>query len=218
MDLFDTLHDQIDAMQVPLYAVTVTAVARVDTPLVALLHWHGFRRATPLRLPGIELPPRPVPSSALQIDARWLTFDTIERALLDAAWRLGAWDLERVEARACNEIGASAGEALACRKAFGDFGGYGDDRAVHRAADAQLVDGAPDRDALMHLAAERGYLRWQFRPVKGGLWRALDDPDDTLDADGGRRPPCPVAPQPRRAGERGRTVYRLGRVRRILLR
>ncbi|CAH2810391.1 MAG: hypothetical protein CBARDMAM_6022 [uncultured Caballeronia sp.] len=34
MDLFDTLHGQIDAMRVPLYAVTVTAVARVNTPLV----------------------------------------------------------------------------------------------------------------------------------------------------------------------------------------
>jgi len=213
MDLFDTLHDHIDAMHVPLYAVTVTAVARVNTPLVALLHWHGFRRATPLALPGIDLPPRPVPSSAIQIAGPWLSFDTVERALLDAAWRLGAWDLERVEARACNEIGASAGEALACRKAFGAYGDH--DQAP---PDTYLVDGAPDRDALMHLAAERGYLRWLFRPVKGGVWRALDEPDDTLEADGGRRPPCPVAPLPRRASHRGHTVYRLGRVRRILLR
>jgi hypothetical protein len=212
MDLFDTLHDQIDAMRVPLYAVTVTAAARINTPLVAILHWHGFRRATPLVLPGITLPPRPVPSSAIQIDAPWRTFDTVERALLDAAWRLGAWDLERIEARACNEIGASAGEALACRKAFGDYRG---DDAV--APDPHLVDGAPDRDALMHLAAERGYLRWLFRPVKGGLWHTLDESDDTLEADGGRRPPCPIAPLPRRRDQRGRTVYRLGRVHRVIV-
>jgi len=213
MDLFDTLHDHIDTMRVPLYAVTVTAVARINTPLVAILHWHGFARATPLALPGIELPPRPMPSAAIQIAAPWLTFDAVERALLDAAWRLGAWDLERFEARPCNGIGASAGEALACRQAFGDYASHGDADAAGR----HLVDGAPDRGALMHLAAERGYLRWLFRPVKGGLWRTLDEPDDTLDDDGGRRPPCPVAPLPRRVDRRGRTVYRLGRVHRILL-
>lgn len=69
----------------------------------------------------------------------------------------------------------------------------------------------------MQLAARRGYVRWLFRPVKGGVWRTLDEPDDTLDADGGREPPCPVTPEPRRAGGRGRTVYRLGTVHRILL-
>ena len=68
----------------------------------------------------------------------------------------------------------------------------------------------------MQMAADAGYVRWLFRPVKGGLWRALDEPDDTLESDGGRRPPCPVIPEPR--GGRGRKVYRLGEVRRILLR
>lgn len=151
-----------------------------------------------------------MPGSALQIDEPWFTFDHVEWALLDAAWRLGAWDLERLEHRACNQIGASVREALACRQAFGDYG----DRNEH---DLHLVDGAPERDALMRLAADRGYVRWQFRPVKGGLWRTLEEPDDTLDADGGRRQPCPVGPLPRRAGRHGRTVYQLGRVGRILL-
>lgn len=68
----------------------------------------------------------------------------------------------------------------------------------------------------MHLAARRGYVRWLFRPVKGGLWRTLDEPDDTLDADGGRQPPCPVMPEHRRQDGRGRTVYRLGAVHHIL--
>ncbi|MBY4833508.1 diguanylate cyclase [Burkholderia dolosa] len=212
MDLFDIVNEQMDAVGLPLYAVTVTAAARVNTPLVAILHWHGFRRETPLELPGVEIPPRPVPGSAVQLDSAWHAVEAVDAMLLDAAWRFGAWELERIERRGCNEIGASAGEALACRQAFGD---YGDDER-----DRHLLDGAPDRGELMQLAARRGYLRWMFRPVKGGLWRELDEPDDTLDADGGRQPPCPIAPKPHLPGRHGRpvprTVYRLGAVQRIL--
>ncbi|VVE72306.1 diguanylate cyclase [Pandoraea anapnoica] len=211
MDFFDTLREQMDTVKLPLYAVTVTAVARVNTPLVAILHWHGFRRATPLKLPGVEIPARPVPGSALQLTQPWHRFETVDAALLDAAWRLGAWEVERIERRACAVIGASAAEALACRQAFGD---YGEDVP----ADQHLLDAAPERKALMQIAARKGYVRWLFRPVKGGIWRALDEPDDTLNADGGRPLPCPVLPKPRRPEGAGRTVYRLGTVRRVLLR
>ncbi|KVO76876.1 diguanylate cyclase [Burkholderia ubonensis] len=210
MDLFDRLQEQIESVRMPLFAVTVTAAAQVNTPLFAILHWHGFRRATPLILPGVEIPPRPVPGSAIQIDAPWRSFETVDAMLLDAAWQSGAWEVERVERRGCNVIGASAAEALACRQAFGDYG-------ENVARDLQLLIDETARDELMQLAARRGYLRWLFRPVKGGLWRTLDEPDDTLDADGGRRPPCPVPPEPRRPDGRGRTVYSLGRVHRILL-
>ncbi|KVR30042.1 diguanylate cyclase [Burkholderia ubonensis] len=210
MDLFDRLQEQIENVRMPLFAVTVTAAAPVNTPLFAILHWHGFRRATPLILPGVEIPPRPVPGSAIQIDAPWRSFETVDAMLLDAAWQSGAWEVERVERRGCNVIGASAAEALACRQAFGDYG-------ENVARDLQLLIDETARDELMQLAARRGYVRWLFRPVKGGLWRTLDEPDDTLDADGGRRPPCPVPPEPRRPDGRGRTVYRLGRVHRILL-
>jgi len=209
MDLFDRLQEQIDSVRLPLFAVTVAAAARVNTPLIAILHWHGFRRATPLVLPGIEIPPRPVPGSAVQLDAPWHSFETVDAMLLDAAWQSGAWEVERIEQRGCNVIGASAAEALACRQAFGDFGEDG-------ARDAQLLDDDSDRGELMQLAACSGYLRWLFRPVKGGLWGTLNEPDDTLDADGGRLPPCPVPPAPRRPEGRGRTVYRLGAVHRIL--
>lgn len=102
--------------------------------------------------------------------------------LLDAAWQLGAWDVERIERRACNVIGASAAQALACRQAFGD---YREDAA--RAS--RIFDDNIDRTRLMQLAAHRGYVRRLFRPVKGGLWQGLDEPDDTLDEDGGRTPP-----------------------------
>jgi len=50
MDLFDQLQEQINAVRLPLFAVTVTAAAHINTPLIVLLHWHGFRRATPLVL------------------------------------------------------------------------------------------------------------------------------------------------------------------------
>ncbi|BFG80682.1 hypothetical protein PTKU46_87160 [Paraburkholderia terrae] len=210
MDLFDTLHDQTDSVRLPLFAVTVTAAAQVNTPLIAMLHWHGFRRATPLVLPGVDIPPRPVPGSVFQFNAPWQSFETVDAMLLDAAWQSGAWDVERVERRGCNMIGAGAAEALACRQAFGD---YGED--VTR--DPQSLDEETDRAGLMQLAARIGYLRWLFRPVKGGLWCTLNEPDDTLDADGGRQPPCPVQPEPCRPDGRGRTVYRLGAVRRILL-
>jgi hypothetical protein len=209
MDLFDILQEQIDSVRLPLFAVTVTAASQVNTPLIAILHWHGFRRATPLVLPGIEIPSRPVPGSAVQLDAPWQSFETVDAMLLDAAWQSGAWEVERVEQRGCNVIGAGAAEALACRQAFGD---YGEDRT----RDVQLLDDDTGRDELMQLAARSGYLRWLFRPVKGGLWGTLHEPDDTLDADGGRRPPCPVPPAPRRPDGRGRTVYRLGAVHCIL--
>jgi hypothetical protein len=210
MDLFDRLYDQTESVRLPLFAVTVTAAAEVNTPLIAILHWHGFRRATPLVLPGVDIPPRPVPGSALQLETPWRSFETLDAMLLDAAWQFGAWDVERVERRGCEVIGASASEALACRQAFGDYG-------EEAARDPQLLADATDRVELMRLAARKGYLRWLFRPIKGGLWSALDEPDDTLAADGGRQPPCPIAPIPRRDDRHGRTVYRLGAVNRIIL-
>lgn len=208
MNPHDILQRQMDAFGLPLYAITVSAVPQTNTPLLAILHWHGFRRATPVTIPGIEIPPRPVASSAIQISERWRSFEVIDHALLDVAWQLGAWDLERLERRPCNTIGAPAGEALACRQAFGE---YVDDRN----GETRLVDEAPYREKLMRLAAENGYMRWTFRPVKGGIWQTVGDPDDTLQPDGGRRPPCPVLPQ--KTGRRNHVVYRLGRVRRIIL-
>jgi hypothetical protein len=121
----------------------------VNTPLLAILHWHGFRRATPLVLPGVDIPPRPVPGSAFQFNAPWHRFETVDAMLLDAAWQPGAWDVERVERRGCNMIGANAAEALACCQAFGD---YGEDVA----RDSQFPGDETDRDELMQLAAHRG--------------------------------------------------------------
>ena len=205
MDLFDKLHAQIDTVRLPLFAVTVTAAAHINTPVIVLLHWHGFRRATPLALPGVDIPSRPVPPSIITLNFQWPCFETVDLLVLDAAWQLGAWEIERIEQRSCNVIGASAAEALACRQAFGFYEADGSNRAP-------LDDDDSERARLMQLAARRGYLRWMFRPVQSGLWHVLNEPDDTLDANGGRRPPCPAAPISRRRDHRGRTVYRLGRV------
>ncbi len=216
MNILETVADQSDAMGLPLCAVTVTAVAREEAPALLSLHWHGFLRQTPLNLPGVELPARPVPQSMAQFDlppgAPGL-FEALERSLLEAAWQLGAWDLERLERPAWWRLGAPATEVSDGRRAFGY---YGEDDAPES---EHLIADAPDREALMHLAAHRGYLRWLFRPRKRGIWGTVPDDDDhTLDASGGRALPCPVVPEPpHHDAAAHRTVYRLGRAERIVL-
>lgn len=208
MHIFDTVAAQVSAMGLPLYAVSATRVNLPDTPLLLFLHWHGFRRATPLRLEGVDLPPRPVPSSAFQFDGPWSTGTSAEEDVLDAAWRLGAWSVERLRQRACNSPGAPASEAYACRLAFGDNAAGFPDEPV-------LASDLPERAQLMGLAARKGYWRWLFQPVKGGLWAGIGPADDSLEADGGRGSDCPVRPAP--AGGDARLVYQLGRINRLIL-
>lgn len=208
MEIFQRIAAQMAAVALPLYAVSLTAVPRADTPVLLFLHWHGFRRA------GARSSLRPVPGSALQLNERWQALEEIDRAMLEAGWRLGAWDVEREEHRACNHVGASSREALECLQAFGEH-------TDRRAAEALLLAEAPDREALLKAGAEKGYVRWQFRPVRGGLWAGTPG-DETLCADGSRLPPCPVAPRPPAANARverpvRRTVYRLGRITRLIL-
>ncbi|OWY37514.1 diguanylate cyclase [Xenophilus sp. AP218F] len=208
MELFDTLSAQIRHMRLPLFAISVSAVPFPDTPLLLMLHWHGFRQTDSGRAPADQAAFRQVPASALQLTRRWNALSLLEEEILDAAWRLGAWSLSRDERRGCNTIGAAAGEALACRQAFGDLPPLDGLESV--------MAEAPDSPELMRLAARRGYVRWQFRPVHGGLWRELAE-DDTLGAEGLRAPPCPIAPRPCRGGKAARTEYRFGRVERIIV-
>lgn len=208
MHIFDTVADHIAAMGLPLYAVSATRANAPETPLLLFLHWHGFRRATPLQLPGVSLPPRAVPSSALQFDGPWPSGYAAEEALLDAAWRLGAWHVERLQQRGCNTPGAPASEAFACRLAFGD------NPSGH--PEGPVLGADPEaRQAQMLLAARKGYQQWLFQPVKGGLWAGVGPADDSLGADGGRQSDCPVRPVPPVTGRR--VVYRLGRIERLLL-
>lgn len=203
MDILATIRAHADAMRLPLYAVTLSAVARAGTPLILILHWHGFRRETVAKPPGVDLPPRSVAGSALQINARWSHVELLDEAMLQAAWRLGAWDLERSSHRPWWRLNAGLGETMACHRAFASYPGEPADRAV-------LVE-APDQNMLLELAAVSGYVRWQFRPRAAGIWSQLLDDDATLEADGSRSSSCPVAPVPYDRHRPGRAVYRLGR-------
>jgi hypothetical protein len=209
MHIFDIVYAHMQAVGLPLYAISAARVNQPDTPTLLFLHWHGFRRATPLQLPGVTLPVRAVPSSALQFDGPWTSSSAAEAELLDAAWRLGAWDVERLQRGACNSAGAAASEAYECRLAFGDNAAGHPDQTLLGADNAV-------REQLMHAAAQRGYARWLFQPVKGGVWAGVGPGDDSLDADVGRRSDCPVRPAPRSA--RPRTVYQLGHIDRLLIR
>lgn len=202
MEVFDRIAGQIDAVGFPLFAVTLTALPRVNTPVLLMLHWHGFLAdpERPAERPA-ALARSPVPGSALQLNPSWDALEWLDRAMLDAAWRLGAWELDREERRGCRTAGASGREALACRQAFG-APPFGDD-------DGFIVAEAPDRPELLELGERFGYVHWQFRPVRGGVWRDTAR-DDTLGGDGGRAPPCPV--QAAAASGAGHIRYRLGRV------
>ena len=209
MDVLEPIRDQIDAVKLPLYAITLTAVPRPDTPLLLMLHWHGFRREMLLDAPEASaVALRSVPASALQLNERWRELETIDLAAMEAGWELGAWDVARHHRRACLRPGADDREALACFQAFGSYpeslGG----------ADLVVAE-APDGEELLRLGAAVGYVTWQFRPVCGGIWADVAD-DVTLGPDGTREPPCPVLPEPpdERAGS---TVYRFGRADRILV-
>jgi hypothetical protein len=185
--------------------VTLTAVPRPNTPMLLMLHWHGFRREGPLG----HAEAASVPGSALQINETWRELASIDGAMLDAAWRFGAWELDREERRGCVTAGATERESFECRQAFGDPPIAG--------AMEPLVMEAPDRDDLLCLGAEVGYVRWQFRPVRGGVWKDTAVGDDTLSPQGGREPPCPVGPQPAVGTRVSRSRYRLGRAHRLIL-
>lgn len=210
MDVLDPIRSQIEAVRLPLYAITLTAVPRPDTPVLLMLHWHGFRRD--FLLDAREAQPvgfKSVPVSALQLNERWRELETIDFAALEAGWELGAWDVARHHRPACMRPGADTREALECRRAFGAY------------PDAMggvdlVVAEAPDGDELMRLGAAVGYVTWQFRPVSGGIWAEVAD-DVTLSPDGTREPPCPVIPEPPAEEPARSTIYRFGRAEKILL-
>jgi hypothetical protein len=210
MDVVEKITGQIEAVGEPLFAVTLTTVPRANTPVLLMLHWHGFRR-NPRPVDFLTNIPTqsPIPSSAMQLNEQWLDIGTLDQAMLDAAWQLGAWQLDREERRSCSRIGASEEEAIACRQAFGDD-------PFNPGEEHHLVAESPDRQEMMEVGARLGYVRWQFRPVRGGVWKDVA-PDDSLSEDGGRSPPCPYGVKELVGTRLSRTHYRLGHIDRIIL-
>jgi len=206
--IFEVIQQQLDALRRPLAAVVLSTLPREDSPVLLLLHWHGFAPDSD-RPASSRAASLPLPSSALQLSPRWLRLEELDRDMLDAAWQLGAWSLVREERRGCEVAGAAPREALACRQAFGDNPFDPDD-------DSHLVAEAPDRGAMVSVAARMGYVSWSFRPVAHGLWRDAGA-DDSLQADGRRQPPCPVTPHAPVGTRLVRKTYQLGRIHRIVL-
>jgi hypothetical protein len=203
MEVFDRIDEQIDAVGLPLFAVTMTALPRANTPVLLMLHWHGFR-TDPDRIDLAAAHTRsPVPGSALQLNPLWDGLERLDAAVLEAAWRLGAWELDREERRGCNTAGASDREVLECRQAFAGHP-FGLD------SDEYMLTEAPDRPEMLEMGARVGYVHWKFRPVRGGLWRDTAI-DETLADDGGREPPCPVEARAAVGTRVSRVRYRLGR-------
>lgn len=203
MQILERIEDQMAATGLPLVGITLAAVPCPDTPVILTLHWHGFIKE---KLAEIEeadaVSYTPIPSSALQLNERWGDLVAVDRAAMEAGWELGAWDVARAERPGCMRPGAPATEALECLQAFGSFP-YGIN------GQQVVVADAPDADELVQLAAERGYLMWMFRPVRGGIWAEYAD-DATLAPDGRRNPPCPHRPIPPVCEGKRRTVYRFG--------
>jgi hypothetical protein len=203
MQILERIEDQLSAAGLPLFGITLAAVPCPDTPVILTLHWHGFIKE---KLADVEqaraVSYTPVPSSALQLNDRWSDLVALDRAAMEAAWELGAWDVARAERQGCMRPGASSTEALECLQAFGSFP-YGIN-GTH-----MVVADAPDAEELLQLAASRGYLMWLFRPVRGGIWAEYAE-DATLTAGGRRAPPCPHRPIPPRLDGKRKTVYRFG--------
>jgi hypothetical protein len=203
MEILDRIEDQISATGLPLVGITLAAVPCPDTPVILTLHWHGFIKEKLADVERAEVVSyTPVPSSALQVNERWRDLVAVDRAAMEAAWELGAWDVARAERKGCMRPGASSTEALECLQAFGSFP-FGINGNLVVVADA------PDADELLKLAANRGYLMWLFRPVSGGIWADVAD-DATLTSRGRRPPPCPLRPIPPRCDGNRKTVYRFG--------
>ena len=208
MNLFETISSQVSFVNTPLFAVGLTALPVPNTPLLLTLHWHGFRKdpSAPDRKVR-NAPVESVPGSALQLNEAWAAVRILDEAMLDAAWQLGAWQLDRAEKRACNDAGARPQEELECYQAF----------ARHPAMPEQaMLTEAPDLDQLLELGSRIGYVHWQFRPVHSGIWSGTAI-DESLNQQGGRELPCPVSALDPVGNRVSTTRYRLGQNTRLFL-
>jgi hypothetical protein len=211
MHLLDRIETQLISNRLPLVAITVAAVPFANTPVVLMLHWHGFVETRLAEVADANIVAyQAVPSSALQINERWDDFSQLENEVLDVAWELGSWDLARTEALPFVRPGAMEQESLECMGAFGSL-----PLAIH--GQPPVVAEVPDAGELIETASRAGYLQWLFRPVRGGVWAQVSE-DTTLQDGGYRDPPCPYLPSPTRLGRTRRprkVVYQFGRCTRL---
>jgi hypothetical protein len=106
MRIVERIEDQIASTNLPLVGITLAAVPCPDTPVILTLHWHGFIKEKLVDLEEAEtVSYTPIPSSALQVNDRWQNLLTVDRAAMDAGWRLGAWDVSRAERPGCMRPG-----------------------------------------------------------------------------------------------------------------
>ncbi|QJR12969.1 hypothetical protein DSM104443_04063 [Usitatibacter rugosus] len=208
MHLLDCIETQLVCNRLPLVGVTVAAVPYANTPFVLTLHWHGFVET---RLADVTdanvVAYQPVPSSALQVNERWDHFEELDHEVLNTAWELGAWRLERTEALPFVRPGATEQESMRCLGAFGT-------PPVLIEGQPPIVAECPDSEDLIEAASRSGYYEWIFHPVRGGLWTERNE-DSTLQEGGYRNPPCPYLSAPIRPGRNRRVVYQLGKSERI---
>lgn len=212
MNLLGLIESQMISNRLPLVAVTLAAVPHTNTPTVLTLHWHGFVEVR-LTDDSKTVAYQSVPSSALQVNERWDRFDDLDHEALEAAWELGAWNLERTEAQPFARLGADTHETVIGMHAFGAS-------PISINGDSPIVADVPDAEDLIESASREGYVQWLFRPVRGGLWAETSD-DETLEAGGYRNPTCPLLSRPvvaktLRAKAR-RVIYPFGRNRAALL-
>ena len=108
MEILERIEDQISATGLPLFGITLAAVPCPDTPVILTLHWHAFIKEKLAEAEEAETVSfTPVPSSALQLNDRWQDLVAVDRAAMEAAWELGAWDVARAERPGCLRPGAS---------------------------------------------------------------------------------------------------------------
>ena len=209
MHLLDCIETQLVCNRLPLVGITVAAVPYANTPFVLTLHWHGFVET---RLADVTdanvVAYQSVPSSALQLNERWDRFEELDNAVLDVAWELGAWRLERLEALPFIRPGATADESARCLGAFGS-------PPVLIDGQPPVVAECPDSPSLIEAASRSGYYEWLFHPVRGGVWAERNE-DSTLQEGGYRNPPCPYLSTPTRPGRPRRVIYQLGRSDRLV--
>src|SRR5687767_3119112 len=111
MHILDRIEDQVASTNLPLVGITLAAVPCPDTPVILTLHWHGFIKEKLVDDDDAQVVSyTPIPSSALQLNDRWRSLVAVDRAAMEAAWKLGAWDVARAERPSCMRPGAPGTE------------------------------------------------------------------------------------------------------------